>query len=103
MLVQAMVVATAIGDPLVLSVWLFIAGHSSLLIVGFYLFTILRFGFRLGATALHICQVASIVGLIVITWLSTIWHVQPFFHISHLVRLVVVPLYAAVLIRTLSL
>lgn len=98
---QAMVVATAIGDPLVLSVWLFIAGHSSLLIVGFYLFTILGFGFRIGATAMHICQVASIVGLSVVTWLSPIWHEQPFFAFSHLVLLVVVPLYAGVLIRKL--
>src|SRR3546814_19547889 len=88
MLVQAMVVATAIGDPLVLSVWLFIAGHSSLLIVGFYLFTILGFGFRIGATAMHICPVAYIVGLSAVTWLSPHWHEQPFFAFYHLVPVV---------------
>lgn len=98
---RGLVVATAIGDPLVVSVWLFIAGHSSLLIVGFYLFTILGFGFRIGATAMHVCQVASIIGLGVVTWLSPIWHEQPFFAFSHLVLLVVVPLYAGVLIRKL--
>ena len=51
---KRMVIATAIGDPLVLSVWLvIISGQSSLLIVGFYLFTILGFGFRIGATAMR--------------------------------------------------
>ena len=98
---HALVVATAIGDPLVLSAWLYIAGTSSLLIVGFYLFTILGFGFRIGLRAMHICQVTSILGLSAVTALSPIWHQQPFFALSHLVLLVVVPLYAGVLIRKL--
>ncbi len=96
------VMVTAILDPLVLSAWLFVAGQSSLLIVGFYLFTILGFGFRIGVTAMHICQAASILGLGLVALLSPIWHQQPFFALSHLVLLVVVPLYAGVLIRKLQ-
>ena len=97
-----LVVATAILDPLVLSAWLYVAGQSSLLIVGFYLFTILGFGFRIGLTAMHICQAASILGLGLVAVLSPIWHKQPFFALSHVVLLIVVPLYAGVLIRKLQ-
>ncbi len=97
-----LVLVTAILDPLVLSAWLFIAGQSSLLIVGFYLFTILGFGFRVGLTAMHVCQAASILGLGTVAVLSPIWTAQPFFALSHLVLLVVVPLYAGTLIRKLQ-
>ena len=70
---DALVIATAILDPLVVTVWLYIAGQSSLLVVGFYLFTILGFGFRIGARAMHICQAVSIIGLGVVAALSPIW------------------------------
>lgn len=97
-----LVVVTAILDPLVVSGWLFIAGPSSLLIVGLYLFTILGFGFRVGLTAMHICQAASILGLGAVAIFSPIWRSQPFFALSHLVLLLVVPLYAGMLIRKLQ-
>jgi two-component system sensor histidine kinase RpfC len=97
-----LVIITAILDPLVLSAWLFVAGQSSLVIVGFYLFTILGFGFRIGLTAMHICQAASILGLGTVAMLSPIWREEPFFALSHLVLLVVVPLYAGTLIRKLQ-
>src|SRR5688500_15306680 len=88
-----LVIVTAILDPMVLSAWLFVAGQSSLVIVGFYLFTILGFGFRIGVTAMHICQAASILGLGTVAMLSPIWREEPFFALSHLVLLAVVPLY----------
>ena len=97
-----LVIATAILDPLILSIWLLIAGHSSLLIVGFYLFTILGFGFRIGTTAMHICQAVSFLGLAVVSMISPIWQANPFFALSHLVLLLVVPLYAGLLIRKLQ-
>lgn len=97
-----LIVATAILDPMVYSAWLFIAGPSSLLIVGLYLFTILGFGFRVGRTAMHLCQAASILGLGAVALFSPIWHSQPFFALSHLVLLLVVPLYAGMLIRKLQ-
>jgi two-component system sensor histidine kinase RpfC len=94
-----LVIATAILDPLVVTMWLYIAGQSSLLIVGFYLFTILGFGFRIGARAMHICQAVSILGLGFVAGVSPIWRAQPFFSLSHIVLLLVVPLYAGSLIR----
>ena len=97
-----LVVATAVLDPLMLSVWLFIAGHSSLLIVGFYLFTILGFGFRIGNAAMYICQAVSFLGLAVVAMVSPIWQANPFFALSHLVLLLVVPLYAGLLISKLQ-
>jgi two-component system sensor histidine kinase RpfC len=96
---RVQVLATAVIDPLVVTVWLYIAGQSSLVIVGFYLFTILGFGFRIGATAMHVCQAVSILGLGVVAGLSPIWRAQPFFAMSHIVLLLVVPLYAGSLIR----
>ena len=96
---DTLVVATAILDPLVVTVWLSMAGASSLLVVGFYLFTILGFGFRIGARAMHICQAVSMLGLGVVSSVSPIWRAQPFFAMSHIVLLLVVPLYAGSLIR----
>jgi two-component system sensor histidine kinase RpfC len=43
-----LIAATAILDPLMLSALLMIVGRASILFVGFYLFTILGFGFRVG-------------------------------------------------------
>ncbi|MEO5566661.1 MAG: ATP-binding protein [Luteimonas sp.] len=97
-----LVIVTAVIDPLILSVWLLIAGQSSLLIVGFYLFTILGFGFRIGTTSMHVCQAVSFLGLGVVAMVSPIWQANPFFALSHLVLLLVVPLYAGLLIKKLK-
>lgn len=97
-----LVIATAVLDPLILSVWLLIAGDSSLLIVGFYLFTILGFGFRIGTTPMYVCQAVSFLGLGVVAMVSPIWQANPFFALSHLVLLLVVPTYAGLLIKKLQ-
>ena len=99
---RILVIITAVVDPMIVSAWLFIAGPSSLLIVGLYLFTILGFGFRVGLTAMQLCQAASILGLGAVALFSPIWRSQPFFTLSHLVLLLVVPLYAGMLIRKLQ-
>lgn len=99
---RKLVVATAILDPLMLSIWLFIVGPGSPLFVGFYLFTILGFGFRIGRHAMHLCQVMSILGFAAVAVLSPDWRAQPLFSLSHLVLLTVVPLYAGVLISKLQ-
>jgi two-component system sensor histidine kinase RpfC len=96
------VLITAIVDPLMLSGWLFLAGESSTLLVGFYLFTILGFGFRIGPMAMHLCQVTSLVGFSLVALISPVWSEHPFFALSHIVLLVVVPLYAASLMRRLQ-
>ena len=97
-----LVVATAVLDPLMLSLWLFVAGQASILFVGFYLFTILGFGFRVGRTAMHLCQVVSIIGFGLVSFLSPTWRETPLFEVSHMVLLTVVPLYAGVLISKLK-
>ena len=96
------VLITAIVDPLMLSGWLFLAGESSTLLVGFYLFTILGFGFRIGPMAMHLCQVTSLVGFSLVALVSPVWGEHPFFALSHIVLLLVVPLYAASLMRRLQ-
>ncbi|MDQ2701794.1 MAG: ATP-binding protein [Pseudomonadota bacterium] len=100
---NAMVVATAVLDPLMLSAWLFVGGESSVLFIGFYLFTILGFGFRIGPVAMQLSQAMSIAGFGLVAATSPAWRDHPLFEISHLVLLVVVPLYAGVLIRNLQL
>jgi two-component system sensor histidine kinase RpfC len=97
-----LVAATAVLDPLMLSAWLTVVGHASILFVGFYLFTILGFGFRVGRRAMHLCQAISIAGFGLVAWMSPDWRENPLFELSHLILLTVVPLYAGVLIRKLQ-
>ncbi len=99
---RTLVASTAILDPLMLSAWLFVVGHAAPLFVGFYLFTILGFGFRIGRAAMHLSQAASMLGFGVVAVLTPDWNTQPLFALSHLVLLTVVPLYAGVLISKLQ-
>ena len=97
-----LVVATAILDPLMLSLWLFVVGQASPLFVGFYLFSILGFGFRIGRYPMHLCQAVSMLGFGLVSMLSPDWRSNPLFGFSHLVLLTVVPLYAGMLINKLQ-
>jgi two-component system sensor histidine kinase RpfC len=97
-----LVPATAVLDPLMLSALLMIVGRASILFVGFYLFTILGFGFRVGRRAMHHCQAISIAGVGRVAWRSPAGRENPVVELSHLVLLTVVPLYAGVLIRKLQ-
>ena len=94
-------VGTAILDPVILSAWLFAEGESAILVMGFYLFTILGFGFRIGPSIMRVCQGVSILGF---TWVlieSPFWRSHPFFGLSHLILLFAVPMYAGSLMRDL--
>ncbi|MGY1410891.1 MULTISPECIES: ATP-binding protein [unclassified Luteimonas] len=97
-----LVVITAVIDPLVLSAWMYFAGGSSTVFVAFYLFTTLGFGFRVGTRAMHICQVFSLAGFGVVVMASPTWQDNLLFAASHALLLVVVPLYAASLIRRIN-
>lgn len=94
-----LVMVTAVIDPFFLTVWLFLAGDSGYLVVGLYLFTILGFGFRIGAVAMHVCQAISLLGFSAVLMASPIWHGRLLFGFSHVFLLIVVPVYASVLIR----
>lgn len=98
---RQIVLATAIIDPLMLSAWLLLMGPGASLFVCFYLFTILGFGFRIGISAMRLCQAASLIGFAAVAVLSPVWHVYPLVGLSDAVFLIVVPLYAAGLIRKL--
>lgn len=92
---------TAVLDPLMLSAWLPMMGEFGGLVVGFYLFTILGFGFRIGQRLMLTCQLTSIAGFSVVLFLEPFWRQHPVIWLSFLVTLIVVPLYATVLIRKL--
>lgn len=99
---NVLIATTAVLDPVMLSALLMIVGRASILFVGFYIFTILGFGFRVGRRAMHLCQAISIAGFGLVAAMSPAWRENPLFELSHLVLLTVVPLYAGVLIRKLQ-
>ena len=92
---------TAILDPLFLSAWVLMMGPDGGLVIGFYLFTILGFGFRTGPRLMLVCQIASIAGFSTVLVLAPFWMEHEIIWISFLITLVVVPLYAMVLIKKL--
>lgn len=93
--------ATAILDPALLSAWLPLMGEVGGLVVGFYLFTILGFGFRIGPRLMQVSQVASIIGFSAVILLEPFWLEHQIVWLSFLITLIVVPLYATVLIKKL--
>jgi len=96
-----MLLATAVLDPLVLSVWIALTGQFGGLIAGFYLFTTLGFGFRTGQPLMHLCQIASIVGFSLVFAFNPYWQQHGVFWAALLVPIIVVPMYAGKLIQTL--
>lgn len=98
---KRVVVATAICDPIFLSVWLYAVGDPSILFVGLYTFTVLGFGFRIGNWAMFLCQSVSVAGFLVVMLASPRWSAVGVSELSHLVMMLMVPLYAAALIRRL--
>ena len=92
-------IGTAILDPLMLSAWLPMMGEVGGLIVGFYLFTILGFGFRIGHRLMLLCQAASIAGFVTVVLLEPFWRQHHLVWLSFLATLIVVPLYATLLVR----
>ncbi|MET0961991.1 MAG: ATP-binding protein [Noviherbaspirillum sp.] len=94
---------TAVMDPLLLSLGLALMGQVGQLFTCFYLFTILGFGFRIGARTMAICQAASITGFACVALLAPPWREHPVPALSVLMFLAVVPLYARSLISRLQL
>jgi len=94
-------IATAVLDPLLLSAWLPMMGEVGGLYVGFYLFTILGFGFRTGPRLMLVCQITSIVGFFVVMLIEPFWRQHQIVWFSFVITLVLVPFYAGVLIRKL--
>ena len=92
---------TAILDPLFLSGWVLLLGHDGGLVIGFYLFTILGFGFRTGTRLMLLCQIASLTGFSIVLLLEPFWLQNEIMWISFMITLVVVPLYATVLVKKL--
>lgn len=98
---RRIVIATAICDPIFLSVWLYAVGDPAILFVGLYTFTVLGFGFRIGTWAMFLCQGVSIACFIAVLVSSPRWAGLSFSEASHIVMMVLVPVYAATLIRRL--
>jgi two-component system sensor histidine kinase RpfC len=91
----------AIIDPLMLSAGLALTGEPGQVFIGFYLFTILGYGFRIGPEAMRLCQLTALAGFSAVALFSPAWHAHPVTPLSVLVLLAVVPLYARLLIGRL--
>ncbi|HOX72588.1 MAG: ATP-binding protein [Dokdonella sp.] len=98
---QHLLLATAVLDPLALSAWLVVFGEYGSIMVGFYLFTILGFGFRTGRPLMHLCQLTSVAGFLMVLLSVPFWQQHPVIWVALLLPLVVVPMYAGALIKTL--
>ncbi len=98
---RELLVATAVLDPLALSAWLAVTGEYGSLIVGFYLFTILGFGFRTGRALMYLCQVTAISGFLLVFLGVPYWQGELTLFIALLLPLVVVPIYSGRLLKTL--
>jgi two-component system sensor histidine kinase RpfC len=93
--------ATAVLDPLALSAWLMVTGEYGALITGFYLFTILGFGFRTGRPLMYLCQATALVGFALAFLVVPYWQERPVTWGALLLPLVAVPMYAGTLIKRL--
>ncbi len=98
---QHLMLTTAVLDPLALSAWLMVFGEYGSIMVGFYLFTILGFGFRTGRPLMHLCQLTSVTGFLMVLLSVPFWQRHPVIWVALLLPLLVVPIYAGALINTL--
>lgn len=96
-----LLVVTAVLDPLALSAWLVVTNEYGALIVGFYLFTILGFGFRTGRPLMVLCQLTSIAGFFLVFLSVPYWQAHPTIFVAMMLPLIAVPMYAGKLIVTL--
>ena len=88
-------------DMTSLSTVMFLAGNESVIIFVLYPWVILGNGFRYGTRYLFISQAIAITGfLVAITW-GSFWHDHRAIGIGLLLLLILLPLYAAFLIRQL--
>lgn len=98
---RKVLLVTAVLDPLALSVGLYPTGRYGVLLAGFYLFTILGFGFRTGRPLMFLCQGVALVGYAGAFALLPYWSANPLIWVALAIPLIVVPLYAGTLIRRL--
>jgi two-component system sensor histidine kinase RpfC len=96
-----LLVATAVSDPLMLTIWIILTGRFGSVIAGFYLFTTLGFGFRTGRPLMYLCQIVSVANFVLILAFSSYWQQQSAVWLALLLTLVIVPLYAGTLIERL--
>ena len=71
------------------------------LIVGFFLFSILGYGFRTGRPLMYLCQIVSMIGFSIVLALNQYWQQHVVVWVALQIALLIVPIYAGFLIRDL--
>jgi len=84
------------------TVYLLIAGESGAFVFGIYLFVTFGNGFRFGQLYLRVSQALSIIGFLVVLYLSPFWSAHIPVGIGILIALVVLPFYVGVLAERIT-
>ena len=85
-----------------ISVSMLLAGESGAPLLALYLWVILGNGFRYGVHYLAVATLASLLGFAAIAFYSDYWSAHPFLSASHLLVLILIPGYVAVLLAKLQ-
>ena len=101
-LLERLLVATAILDPVFLSGFIVGMGEYGSLIVCFFLFSILGYGFRTGRPMMFLCQFVSLAGFALVLAFNEYWRQHVVVWGALQITLLVVPFYAGVVIRDLQ-
>lgn len=99
--IKKLLIFTVILDPLWMSAWLVLTNEYGSLVVGFYLFTILGYGFRINPKFMYLCQFFALIGFVAVFFITPFWRNHSVIWISFLIPLLVVPIYATTLIKKL--
>jgi two-component system sensor histidine kinase RpfC len=89
-------------DVTIISLELWVGGHQTAVLFPLYLWLVLGNGFRFGVPWLHAAMVLSVTEFAAVILAAPFWRNQPYLSVGLLMGLVVVPLYAATLVRKLS-
>jgi two-component system, sensor histidine kinase RpfC len=89
------------GDMTGASLSLLLGGEAGAPILVVYLWVIVGNGFRYGPPYLYLATAMALTGFAAVFTLSPFWSSHPVFSLSMMLVLVLVPLYTAVLLRTL--
>jgi len=93
--------ATAVLDPLWLSMAIALLGEISQIFICLYLFTILGFGLRIGIFPMWVSAIAALAGYSIAVFSLHDWQQLPLTILSNIILLSMVPLYATSLIKKL--
>ncbi|HZV55475.1 MAG TPA: ATP-binding protein, partial [Rhodocyclaceae bacterium] len=99
---SAITYATAVVDPLFVTLGMWLMSEAAPMLAGFYLFSIIGYGARSGKGYMFVSQMAALVGFCIIYFLDDYWRASPLTWAGLAIPIVVVPIYLAPLMERLQ-